>query len=382
MRWYAFLIPLLLFIPIASAQYNQSFSFGSFGGGEGQFYGLSGITLDDTGNVYVTELDNRVQSFNSVISIYNIPARRIAIDSSGDIYATVNNTVQKYSQSGQLLSTYSGFNFPIGIDIDSSGNIYIADTNNNRIVKIDPVGNVIATWGGLGTENGKFNSPIGIAIDDGIVYVADTGNNRIQKFSLNGVFISSVGTEGNGEHQFNGCTGIAVDPNHNIYIADYLNNRVLEYDSNFQYVTEYIGMSYPIDVVATQNSLYIADSGNYRVKVYSDREFYDFTSSAVSGTTPARIKFYDTSIFSSTNYYWDFDNDGTIDSTQQNPIKTFSRAGNYTVNLTVENVYGSFSVLKSNYIIITDVESNNIFLKLYLWYKNTILLTLYEGAYA
>jgi DNA-binding beta-propeller fold protein YncE len=75
-----------------------------------------------------------------------------------------------------------------GIDIDSSGNVYVADTFNHRIQKFDSNGNFMTKWGSYGNGKGQFNVTYGVAIDSiGYVYVADPGlpkvGGNIQKFS-------------------------------------------------------------------------------------------------------------------------------------------------------------------------------------------------------
>jgi tripartite motif-containing protein 71 len=94
-----------------------------------------------------------------------------------------------YSSSWSEFGTKeTSLSSPEGIAIDSSsGNVYVADTANNRIKKFSSNGTFIAEWGRYGVGDGSFNHPEGIAVDQaGNVYVVDTGNNRIQLFSGNG----------------------------------------------------------------------------------------------------------------------------------------------------------------------------------------------------
>lgn len=78
------------------------------------------------------------------------------------------------------------FNGPVGVSVDSTGNVYAADSRNNRIQKFDSDGNFITKWGSLGSGDGEFSGPDGIAVDTlGNVYVSDFWNDRIQVFSPN-----------------------------------------------------------------------------------------------------------------------------------------------------------------------------------------------------
>ena len=79
----------------------------------------------------------------------------------------------------------------------------------------------------------------------------------------------------------------------------------------------------------------------------------NFSASVLSGTAPLTVQFNDTTLIQSTSWSWDFNNDGISDSTQQNPVHTYTTPGIYTVNLTVTNEYGTFSTLKTDYISVS-----------------------------
>ncbi|AKB29104.1 Chitin binding protein [Methanosarcina siciliae T4/M] len=85
-----------------------------------------------------------------------------------------------------------------------------------------------------------------------------------------------------------------------------------------------------------------------------------FTADVTGGIAPLTVNFTDQSTGSPTSWAWDFENDGTVDSTEQNPVHTYSAAGNYTVNLTVENEAGSDFELKSDYIEISEASGSTV----------------------
>ncbi len=191
------------------------------------------VAVDPSGNMYIADsLNNRIRK----------------VDTSGVITTVAGNGTAGYSGDGGL-ATSASLNKPIGIATDLTGNIYIADSSNNRIRKVDTsgvittvVGNGTAGYsgdGGLATS-ASLNKPSGIATDlTGNIYIADSSNNRIRKVDTSGV-ITTVAGDGTAAYSgddgaatsasINFPTGVFVDTVGNIYIADYFNHRIRRAD--------------------------------------------------------------------------------------------------------------------------------------------------------
>jgi hypothetical protein len=119
------------------------------------------------------------------------------------------------------------FSYPAGLAVDRTGIIFIADAYNHRLQRVTPDGGV-AIVGGRGSGRGQFIAPMDVAVDeDRSFYVIEQGNNRLQKFDADGVFEFAIGREGTGPGEFRAPTGITVaHGTKTIYVADTGNARV------------------------------------------------------------------------------------------------------------------------------------------------------------
>lgn len=180
----------------------------------------------------------------------------------------------------EAVATTSLFAQPFGIAVDRLGNVYVADTNSDRIEKLSPKGVTLARWGKKGNATGEFLQLKALAVDrSGTIYVADTGNDRIEKLSPRGRVLAVWGTHGVGPGQFSSPEGIAVDMQGDVYVADSGNNRVqkLSPEGNVLTVWTLVGtagfLSFPEGVaVDSHGKVYVADTGNDRIVILNPDE--------------------------------------------------------------------------------------------------------------
>jgi len=315
---------------------------GVSGGNDGsataaRFNAPVGMAADSAGNLYVADSRNHAirkvtpaglvstlagtaglsgsADGSGAAALFNYPWG-IAADSSGNVYVadTGNNTVRKLTPAG-LVSTLAGvagvsgsvegsaaaarFNSPLGIAIDSAGNLYVADTSNYTIRKVTSAG-LVSTLAGKtlapGSADGsgaaaRFNSPEGIAADNiGNLYVADRTNNTIRKITPTGLVSTLAGTAGvlgsaDGDAaaaSFFDPKGIAADRAGNLYVADTRNHTIRKITPAGQVSTlagtarvsgtaDGIGVAarfaYPEGVaVDNADNLYVADISNHTIR--------------------------------------------------------------------------------------------------------------------
>ncbi|MEO5616742.1 MAG: SdrD B-like domain-containing protein, partial [Candidatus Eisenbacteria bacterium] len=176
------------------------------------------------------------------------------------------------------------FSDPAGVAVDASGNVYVADTGNNRIQKFSSAGVYVTQWGTAGAGNGQFSGPFGIAVAGGSVYVVDTGNNRVQVFSTAGAYLTQWGSAGTGNGQFQQPLCVAVNGSGDVYVTDYNLNRVQKFTAGGTYLQQW-GTSGANDgefngmagiAVDGWGQVLITDSGKHRVQQFSAAGAYQY----------------------------------------------------------------------------------------------------------
>jgi uncharacterized protein (TIGR03437 family) len=247
----------------------------------------------------------------------NQRVRKVAAD--GSISTVAGNGQASHTGDG-LPAPGASLNAPAGLAFDAGGNLYIADSNNNRVRRVDPSG-VITTLAGTGLSDGfggdgdpatltPLSQPQGVAPDpSGNLYIADTNHNRVIRVAPDSTVHTVAGTgspgyTGDGDPsalpQLYGPTGLALDSDGNLYIADTLNHRVRMLaaggvistiagtgTSGFSGDGGAAGaaqLSYPraLAIDAGRN-IYIADSGNNRIRMIAP----DGTIATIAGAGDA-----------------------------------------------------------------------------------------------
>ncbi len=206
-------------VPAASAQLNNP----------------HGVAVDGAGNLYIAETDNE---------------RVRKVDAAGMITTVAGTGVASYGGDGAA-ATSAQLNTPRGVALDGLGNLYIADSSNHRIRKVDAAGvitTVAGTTQGYSGDGGsaasaQLNNPFRVAADgSGNIYIADTFNYRIRKVDAAGVITTVAGVGGGSGFTGDGGQatsaqmsllrgGVALDGLGNFYIADSGNRRIRKVDA-------------------------------------------------------------------------------------------------------------------------------------------------------
>ncbi len=249
----------------------------------------SSAAKDAVGNIYIADSSgNRIRKIDAATGVISTIAGNGSAGYSGDNGA----------------ASSAALSYPVGVALDSAGNIYFSDGNNERVRKISAETGVITTVAGNGTagfsgDNGPATSaqinPGGIAVDSfNNMYIADTSNYRIRKVNAQTGIITTIA--GDGTYGFSGDTGpattarlsytesVAVDGSGNVYIADSSNSRIRKVNATTGVITTVAGngtfgysgdngaavsaaLYYPSGISADSGgNVYIADTTNHRVR--------------------------------------------------------------------------------------------------------------------
>ena len=243
------------------------------------FNSPTGTCVDAAGNVYVADQANFL--------IRKITSAGVVTTLAGSgTSGTVNAT-----------GTSASFDNPFGVCVDASGNVFVSDQNNHTIRKITPSGLVTTFAGQVGAPGAvdatgtaaSFNYPRGLCIDgSGNIYVADFFNHSIRKITPAGVVTTVAGTGLSGNvdatgtsASFNRPSGVCIDGAGNLFVADQLNHRIRKITLPAGVVTTYAGSTFgfadatstaakfnlPYGVCADAAGIvYVADFNNQRIR--------------------------------------------------------------------------------------------------------------------
>nr|WP_286672297.1 cadherin-like beta sandwich domain-containing protein [Cohnella hashimotonis] len=278
---------------ISTVAGDGNFGFGGDGGSAeyASLFAPEAIAFDSGGNLYIADSGNH---------------RIRKVDTDGNISTVAGNGNDGNSGDGGA-ATDAELSAPVGLAIDGNDNLYIADSSNNRVRKVDRLSGKISTVAGKGTygvsgysgdggaaTDAELSGPLGLAIDSyGNLYIADSNNNVIRKVDLSGNISTVAGVAGNSGFSPDGSpaetsslgvpVGLAFDSGGNLYVAVFNDSRIRKIDTSGRLATiagngqkTYSGdgglpTSAALNsatgvAVDSSGTVYIADAGNNRIR--------------------------------------------------------------------------------------------------------------------
>ncbi|MDQ6945836.1 MAG: IPT/TIG domain-containing protein, partial [Actinomycetota bacterium] len=354
---------------VAGSKNNSGFAGNGGPATSAAFSNVVGVAVDAGGNVFIADgFNNDVRRVDAATHVVQTVAGNetlgagfsgdgmaatsaqlngpngVAVDAAGNLFIadTGNNVIREVDAGTQIIHTVAGdnslgagfsgdgmaassaqLNGPFDVTVDAAGNLFITDSNNNVVRKVDATTKVIHTIAGnnslgagfsgdgMAATAAQLNFPAGVTVDSARnVFIADGSNNRIRKVDATTQTITTVAgggtTLGDGGNatsaQLNLPLGIALDGAGSLFIADYLNNRIREVQAATGVISTVAGngtagfsgdggpatqakIDSPYDVaVDASGDIFVADNGNNSV-----REVFPPTGvvPAVSGVAPS-----------------------------------------------------------------------------------------------
>jgi DNA-binding beta-propeller fold protein YncE len=264
-----------------------------------------------------------------------------------------------------LVSTMNLTNSAGAITVDQDNSIYVVNNGNSSIMKFDANGNLLFSWGGLGSANGQFRHPAGIYLNQKYVYVADTGNSRIEMFDKFGNFIYAWGSYGIGHGMFHSPTSISSDKSGDLFVTDSDRNVIQVFDVHGNYIdeiqsvlTEGASFSGLRSIMFDSNNDFYAVTTDDRVLKYSGiGNFINFYGS--NGTEEGRFNNPSAVAVDSNNYVY-------VADTGNHRIEKFDPNGNFMIdwgnvgNITRLQEPIALAIDSSDNIFVVDKKYSNI----------------------
>lgn len=253
-----------------------------------------GLVSDSAGTLYIADTNN-----HRIRKVVALPAS----DGTTLIISTVAGTGQSGFSGDGGPAVEAQLNFPRGLALDAQGNLYIADTNNHRIRRLDSSGR-ITTVAGTGTPGfsgdgqpavqAQLRFPLAVAVDAmGILYIADAGNSRVRRVDASGIITTVAGTGDRGSSgdddtadkaQLHTPAALVFDKDGNLLIADAGAHKIRKIDLSTMKISTFAGkgtpafsgdgaaataaeLNTPFGLVAdAKGTVFIADSANHRIR--------------------------------------------------------------------------------------------------------------------
>lgn len=224
----------------------------------------------------------------------------VAADRIGNIYVadSANNRVQRFSNTGTYEAQWNrtgAMNGPVGVAVDRMAGVYVVESGAQRVDKYRPDGTWVLTVGlGGGSGPGQFGTPGGVAVDAwGFIYVTDGSLNRVQRFAPDGSYLSTFGSG-----VLSSPDGIVLDPLGNIYVADTGNNRIVKFSPTGGVARTFGSPGTASGQLTTprylafaaDGNLLVTDWGNARVQAFSTSGVYKYQFGTTGGPGVALVR--------------------------------------------------------------------------------------------